>query len=194
MYLHFTYMPSWLAQEEFNLPLLCRNLEGDLSWNSLAFFLLPCLKNVTCYSALPVRVINKQLQYFCSESKWSLLHSAAVSEPPRLIAVDAAAGTCGSRTVLQHRRNRRLSAHALLILNATLDLSMSSVSTGYDRRFPGDQILSDSSLIGHTFNGCFFWALYSVIALFLPSVSTLESCLIGTTLLLRRTLYGTRKI
>jgi hypothetical protein len=168
MYLHFTYMPSWLAQEEFNLPLLCRNLEWDLSWKSLAFFLLPFLKNVTCYSALPIRVINKQLiphpvivalhclQYFCWESKWPLLHSVAVSEPPRLIAFVAAAGACRSRTVLQHRWNRSLSAYALLILNTTLDLSMSSMSTGCDRRFPGEQILSGSSLIVHTFNRCFF--------------------------------------
>jgi hypothetical protein len=85
------------------------------------------------------------------------VHSVAVSEPPLLIAFDAAASACRSRTVwVQRRRNRSLSAHTLLILNMTLDLSMSSMSTGYDRRFPGGQILSDSSLIGHTFNRCFF--------------------------------------
>ena len=59
-YLHFTYMPSWLAQEEFNLPLLSRNLEGDLSWNSVVFFLLSFLKNATCYSAQPIRVKNQR--------------------------------------------------------------------------------------------------------------------------------------
>jgi len=81
MYLHFTYLPSWLAKDEFNLPLFCRNLEGELSLNSLAFLLLPFLKNVTCYSTLPIRVINKQLiphpvivalrclQYFCPGSE-----------------------------------------------------------------------------------------------------------------------------
>lgn len=128
------------------------------------FFLLPLLKNATCYYALPIRVINEKLfphpvtvalrclQYFCSESKWPLLHSVAVCEPPRLIVFDAAAGACHSRKVVQRRRNRSLSAHRLLILNATLDLSMSSMSTGCDRHFPGERILSDSSLLAHLYH------------------------------------------
>lgn len=97
----------------------------------------------------PVIIALRFLQYFGWESMWPLLHSVTVSEPPRLIAFDAAADACRSRTVLQLWRNRSLSVHALLILNATLDLSVSSVSTGWDRRFPGGQFLSDSSLIGH---------------------------------------------
>jgi hypothetical protein len=44
-------MTSWLAEEEFDLPSLCRNLEGDLSLNSVVFFLLTFLENVNCPSA-----------------------------------------------------------------------------------------------------------------------------------------------